>query len=138
MRIVAFVGASSLVLGLVFACGSEESTRSSSPHASIDVASADVTKDGAVPAPDGFGYCCAPDEAPGCCMAYGGWSAAGSCATLCDGMPVPSTPGWAIVDDAHGCKVWRQPSGGARCGQAILPDAGHDADASDASDAGGD
>ena len=128
MRRVFSLAAVSFVVAAAIACGSEETSSTPSPaDASTDV----ERTDGAAPAPDG-GFCCPPDPGPGCCMKYGGFSETGSCfAAICDGMPVPSTPGWALVDDEHGCKVWSQPSGGAKCCQAIIPDAGNDA--SDAS-----
>lgn len=47
--------------------------------------------------------CCPIDPAPNCCMRYGGH---GSCGYLCDGMPLPSDPGWKIEQDDLGCDVW--------------------------------
>jgi len=56
------------------------------------------------------GACCPPSEGPNCCMAYGGWNARGSCGRMCDGMPVPTDPGWTLATDDHGCHVWRNPN----------------------------
>lgn len=129
MRGGALAGAYVVMTAVAFACGSEES----STVGAADSGAPDVLE-GATPALDG-GYCCVPDPAPGCCMTYGGWSESGGCAKSCDGMPVPSTPGWKLVDDEHGCKVWSQPASGAKCGQASIPDAGNDAGAEDSGDA---
>lgn len=58
--------------------------------------------------------CCPIDDAPGCCMKVGGTkSDAGfdSCLGICDGMPVPSDPGWVRRPDQNGCDVWENPNG---------------------------
>src|SRR4051812_41207424 len=61
------------------------------------------------------GACCPPDPMPACCMDYGGWSSSGLCgAKTCDGMPAPNDPGWKLIDDSHGCRMWFHPLDGGR------------------------
>ncbi len=88
------------------------------------------------------GGCCAPSPGPDCCMDYGGYSSDGRCGETCDGMPLPSDPGWKLVKDGHGCDVWTNPRGtivGDGCGSLPPPpDAGGDAGADAAADAGAD
>lgn len=70
-------------------------------------------------------------------MNYGGWDETGSCGfRICDGMVVPSTPGWKLAEDSHGCQYWSEPKVGEKCGAPVKLDAGDDA--SDASDADAD
>lgn len=131
MRGLALVGAVAGVIVLAMACGSE-STTSTATGSNDSGASSEGAGDATSPAPDGGGVCCPPDPAPGCCMKYGGWAEdANRCFSQCDGMPAPFVPGWKLVDDEHGCKVWSEPSGGTKCG-GPYPDAA--TDASDASD----
>jgi len=83
--------------------------------------------------------CCPPDPQPGCCMRYGGPKRGAVCGESCDGMPIPSDPGWTLTDAA--CPMWTNPNdhwhGGTRnpatsyCGEV----GGDDPDASDRSDA---
>jgi len=92
------------------------------------------------------GACCPPGESPGCCMAYGGARNGGECSMACDGMPVPTDPGWSLATDSVGCPVWTNPHdylfrGGTRnpetkyCGGVSEPDAAG-AETSDSGDGG--
>lgn len=81
--------------------------------------------DAAPDAPPTSGFCCPPDPSPNCCMHFGGFSESGTCAEACDGMPVPSAPGWHQVTDSHGCSTWIAPTSGPICGAPLPPpDAG--------------
>lgn len=84
------------------------------------------------------GVCCPPASAPSCCMDYGGWSFNAMCGLKdCDGMPIPSDPGWKLGTDDHGCATWKNTSVGARvCGGQTPPDASAEPDSS--ADASGD
>lgn len=98
-----------------------------------------ASADGGVATPDENG-CCKPDPSPGCCMNYGGAGLEGQCSgRSCDGMPVPSDPGWHLATDAQGCRRWTNPNdrynGGEYsastqyCGAPIRRDAGEEKDA---------
>lgn len=67
------------------------------------------------------GRCCPADLTPGCCMAFGGWSAGGDCSIACDGMPLPTDPGWAKSKDSHGCDLWANASGASGAGASKVP-----------------
>src|SRR5262249_16710984 len=68
----------------------------------------DVSADESSDASDA-GICCPPDKTPSCCMAYGGARKSWGCSAACDGMPVPSDPGWRLENDTAGCPVWTHP-----------------------------
>jgi hypothetical protein len=87
-------------ISIIFACSSEDAATTTDSGAS-----------------NANAKCCVPDPIPGCCMDYGGWSSSGTCAVACDGMPIPSDPGWTKIKDDHGCDVWSNPNTAARkCG----------------------
>lgn len=128
----------------VSACGGDEEAPPSpatSGESAPDASSGtnDSTKGSgnadSTPAPGGTGVCCKPSTTPACCMTYGGYAeSADACnRRICDGMPTPSAA-WRLEKDEQGCDHWVEPprNGGACCGCASIPDAGSDADASDA------
>jgi hypothetical protein len=70
------------------------------------------------------GFCCPPDAVPSGCMHIGGYSAA-ACPVTCDFW---CSTNWRIVNDAHGCPMWRYdtraPAPGENSVCFPLPDAG--------------
>jgi hypothetical protein len=49
-------------------------------------------------------------------MQFGGWDQGHSCGRVCDGMPWPGDPSWAIKIDDHGCPYWSsRPYDGTKC-----------------------
>jgi hypothetical protein len=104
-----------LSLGLV-ACGVASGCAASTPpDASLDVDAG--LPSNVTPAPDGMGFCCAP-ERPTCdCRSLGGHAETVSeCAALprwCDVHP----DSWMPVTDAHGCSFYvrQRPPDGRSC-----------------------
>ena len=87
-----------------------------------------------------FGCCPLPSKPNWCTLVLGGvkHSADDSCIRGYDGSgPDPDGPGWTVVNDNDGGPTWKP--GPNTPGMACGPkrDAGHDADANDASDDGG-
>ncbi len=115
---------------LLVACGATASSTDNTDASNLP------SKDGSAEASgDGGGVCCPADPGPGCCMKYGGWSGDGNCfGQICDGMPVPSDPGWKLVKDDHGCSMWSNASpnwGSNACGAPVKKDASADAPTKD-------
>jgi hypothetical protein len=63
--------------------------------------------------PDGAAVgveCCPIDDAPSCCMSFGGTARGpSSCAETCDFIPGPGDPDWVRRTNADGCATWEHP-----------------------------
>ncbi len=101
--------ASSGSAGQTSAASSGSAGQTSAASAGIDGQSSGG-RSSSRPAPTQGGFCCPPDDSPGCCMSYGGFAETieGCNSWACDGMPMPYEA-WTKSEDAHGCPIWVEP-----------------------------